>query len=102
MTARNPPVMPETLAAELDRCLALARGKAEGFDRAATTWLSRWCVQLPGLSLAEACNAMDALRSLGRPASAPGGARLLQELVGRHGCADLEAVLDRWIAAQDR
>jgi hypothetical protein len=87
-------------AIELDRCLALARRSPERFERAAAAWLARWCVQIPELSLAEACQAMEALQRLEGSGSAMDGARTLLELAHRHRCLDVETVLARWLAEQ--
>lgn len=90
-------------AAELDHvalgdalgvCLLFAGAEPASYDRAATRWLGRFCVEAP-IGLADAQLAAAALDAVGRGGEE--GAAALLALCGRVGVRDAPPWLDRWL-----
>ncbi len=84
-----------TLGDALGVCLLFAGAEPAPYDRAATRWLGRLCVEAP-IGLADAqLAAAAALDAVGRGAEE--GAAALLALCGRVGVRDAPPWLDRWL-----
>ncbi len=75
-------------------CLLFAGAEPASYDRAATRWLGRLCVEAP-IGLADAQLAAAALDAVGRGGEE--GAAALLALCGRVGVRDAPPWLDRWL-----
>lgn len=89
-----------SLAGELAACLRMLDDEPRQFERAATHWHARWCIDRPTLTLTEAQAALTALEAIGGAARAD-GARALRSLCVLHGQREAADVLDRWIARRE-
>jgi hypothetical protein len=106
---RNPTLV-LAAAAELRRvelddalaiCLVLLDGESPRYERAAIRWLGRFCLEAPGLGLAETgvvLSALQALRTEHGEAAGDGLAALLES----HGRPELAEVVARWSAQRAR
>jgi threonine aldolase len=82
------------LADALELLLLIRDLQPERYDRAAARWLARYCVEVPGVDLAEAALTTGALTALAAPEQRV-GALALVALAHQRRLRDVERVLRR-------
>jgi hypothetical protein len=90
--ARGLPVV--NLADALELLLLIRDQQPDRYDRAAARWLARYCVEVPGVDLAEAALTAGALTALAAPEQRV-GALALVALARQRRLRDVERVLRR-------
>lgn len=90
--ARDLPVV--NLADALELLLLIRDQQPDRYDRASARWLARYCVEVPGVELAEVVLAAGALAALAAPEQRVGGLALVA-LVRQRRLRDVERVLRR-------
>ena len=84
----------------LAACLRMLEEDPPRFQRAATAWHSRWCVNLRALTLADAQVTLGALEALAGPNPTEGARELYRQAV-HYGFHDVADVLERWISDRE-